>query len=98
MVEGRLIDRASARGHDGVEKPVSQWGREKREPRALWRWEIFIRPVKGRSGAKAVDDGEETPSHYGFLILMIEERKVYGRGSGRRGGATDGCSWWLKGL
>jgi hypothetical protein len=38
MVEGRLIDRASARGHDGVEKPVSQWGREKREPRALWRW------------------------------------------------------------
>jgi hypothetical protein len=29
--------------------------------------EIFIRPVKGRSGAKAVDDGEETPSHYGFF-------------------------------
>jgi hypothetical protein len=33
-----------------------------------------------------------------LLILVIEERKVYGRGSGRRGGVTDGCSWWPKGL
>jgi hypothetical protein len=28
--------------------------------------EIFMRSAKGRSGARAVDDGEETPDHYGF--------------------------------
>jgi hypothetical protein len=28
--------------------------------------EVFIRPTKGRSGTRAVDDGEEMPHHYGF--------------------------------
>jgi hypothetical protein len=28
--------------------------------------EVFIRLMKGRSGARVVDDGEETPGHYDF--------------------------------
>jgi hypothetical protein len=28
--------------------------------------EVFIWPMKGRSGARGVEDGEETPGQYGF--------------------------------
>jgi hypothetical protein len=52
MAEGQLIGHASAQGDDGVEKLVSKWGREKRDPGALWRRR------HARGGFYTTDKGE----------------------------------------